>query len=142
MYQFTYPVKLTPDEADGGFTVTCRDLPEAITQGETRAEALAEAADCLEEAIAGRIDDGAPIPPPSAVRPEEEPVPVPAQTAFKAALYLALRESGLTKVELAQRIGANEKEARRILDPHHGTKLPAMERALAALGKRVELRVG
>ena len=46
--------------------VTCRDLPEAITQGETREEALAEAADCLEEAIAARIDDGRDIPSPSA----------------------------------------------------------------------------
>jgi predicted RNase H-like HicB family nuclease len=31
--------------------VTCRDLPEAIAQGETVEEALVEAADCLEEAI-------------------------------------------------------------------------------------------
>jgi predicted RNase H-like HicB family nuclease len=30
-------------------------LPKAITQGETREEVFAEAADCLEEAIAARI---------------------------------------------------------------------------------------
>jgi antitoxin HicB len=58
MRQFTHTVKLKFDKDDGGYVVTCRDLPEAITQGDTREEALAEAADCLEEAIASRIDDG------------------------------------------------------------------------------------
>lgn len=43
----TVTVKLTPDKDDGGYVVTCRDLPEAITQGDTREEALSEAADCL-----------------------------------------------------------------------------------------------
>ena len=56
MRQFTYTVKLTPDKDDGGYVVTCRDLPEALTQGETREEALAEAADRLEEVIAACID--------------------------------------------------------------------------------------
>ena len=40
--------------------MTFEDLPEAITQGETIAEALAEAADALEEAIAGRLRRGNP----------------------------------------------------------------------------------
>ena len=57
MRQFTYAVKFTPDKS-GGYVVTCRDLPEAITQAETIEDALIEAADCLEEAIAARVDDG------------------------------------------------------------------------------------
>src|SRR5215203_607121 len=90
-HEFAYPVTLTPDETDGGFVVTFQDVPEAITQGETVTEALAEAADALEEAIAGRIRRGDSIPDASlaADRPK---VPVPAQTAAKAALYLALKE--------------------------------------------------
>jgi len=63
--KLAYPVTLTPDETDGGFVVTFEDLPEAITQGETIEEALAEAADALEEAIAGRLRRGDPIPKPS-----------------------------------------------------------------------------
>ena len=35
MQSFVYPVKLTVDKEDGGFVVTFRDLPEAISQGET-----------------------------------------------------------------------------------------------------------
>jgi antitoxin HicB len=55
LYETAYPVTLTPDETDGGFVVTFVDFPEAITQGETVEEALVEAADALDEAIAGRL---------------------------------------------------------------------------------------
>ena len=55
----------------------------------------------------------------------------------KAALYLALREAGIGKSELARRIGCDVREVRRMLDPHHPTKLPRIEAALEALGKRL-----
>jgi antitoxin HicB len=63
--KFTFPVQLTPDDNDGGYTVTFPDLPEAITQGDSITQCLTEAVDCLEEAIAARIDDNLPIPQPS-----------------------------------------------------------------------------
>jgi hypothetical protein len=40
-----YPATLTPDP-DGGFTVTFRDLPDAITEGDNRDEALLRAEWC------------------------------------------------------------------------------------------------
>jgi antitoxin HicB len=83
--EFAYPVTLTPDETDGGFVVTFQDVPEAITQGETIAEALAEAADALEEAIAGRIRRGDAIPEPSPTA-DHSTVPVSAQIAARAEL--------------------------------------------------------
>ena len=42
-----FPVTLTRDETDGGFVVTFRDIPEAITQGETVEDALVMAKDAL-----------------------------------------------------------------------------------------------
>lgn len=53
MLRFTYPVKLTRDRKDGGYVVTCRDLPEAITQGDSLKAALAEAKGALQAAIEG-----------------------------------------------------------------------------------------
>jgi antitoxin HicB len=138
--EFAYPVTLTLDEADGGFVATFQDLPEAITQGETMAEALTEAADALEEAIAGRIRRGDPIPEPSPAAGRST-VPVPAQVAAKAALYLALRETGISKSELANRLDCDEKEVRRLLDPRHPSKLPRIQKALAALGKGLSVRL-
>ncbi|MDE0511053.1 MAG: type II toxin-antitoxin system HicB family antitoxin [Gammaproteobacteria bacterium] len=64
--KYSYPVILTEDTEDGGYVVTCRDLPEAITQGDMVAEALAEAADAPDEALCGRINHGRDIPEPSA----------------------------------------------------------------------------
>jgi antitoxin HicB len=137
MEQFVYPARFTPDTREGGFVVTFVDLPEAITQGETIEEASQEAADCLEEAIANRIVTGLPIPPPSRTKRGQYAIPVAAQTAAKAALYIALQETQITKADLAKRLQCDEKEVRRLLDPRHPSKLPRLEAALASVGHRL-----
>ena len=47
------------------------------------------------------------------------------------------RALGLSRRELARRIGKDEKEVSRIHDPKHATKLPALTAALRVLGKRL-----
>jgi predicted RNase H-like HicB family nuclease len=91
MQHFTYPVVLTPDKSDEGFVVTCRDLPEAITQGNSIAEAIEQAEGALQAAIESRIEDGMELPIPSRPRKGEHSVHVPVSTAMKAALYIAMR---------------------------------------------------
>jgi antitoxin HicB len=139
--RFTYPIVLTPDDEDGGFVVTFPDIPHAITQGDSVEECLEQAVDCLEEVLAGFIDDGEEIPAPSAVKPGDYSVAPGAQIALKVEVFQAWKAAGISKVELAARMGVKEPEARRILDPRHGTKLPTLERALRALGKTLELKV-
>jgi len=140
-HELAYSVTLTPDESDGGFVVTFADVPEAITQGVDLTDALTQASDALEEAIAGRIRRGDAIPVPSEAEAGQLIVPVPALTAAKAALYLALRGAGITKSELAARLHCDEKEVRRLLDPTHLSKLPRIQEALAVLGKRIAVRL-
>ena len=96
--------------------MTCRDLPDAITQGDTIEGALIEAADCLEEAVAARIDDGGDIPMPSPSKRDERLVNVPPSMGLKAAVYLAVREA-IQSSRVA--CGWMSKETRRILNPHH-----------------------
>ena len=134
-----FPADFAPE--DEGFVVTFPDLPEAITQGDDLDDALAMAADCLEEAIAGRINDGEDIPAPSPRAAGQRLIAVPAPTAAKAALFLALRETRVTRAELGRRIGTDHKEVRRMLDPRHPTKLPRIAEALAALGKRLVIEI-
>lgn len=131
--KFVYPALLArePD----GVTVTFRDLPEAITCGKDFREALGEAADCLDEAIATRINHDMDIPPPSAPRQGEVPISVPALRAAKAALYLAVRDAGITNVALARALGCTEGTVRRLLDPRHNSRMDAIEEALAVLGQ-------
>jgi predicted RNase H-like HicB family nuclease len=39
---------LTPDLEDGGYTVTCREIPAAVSQGDTIQEALDHIVDAIE----------------------------------------------------------------------------------------------
>lgn len=71
MQRFAYPVTLAADETDGGCVVTCRDIAEVITQGDTLEEAIAAAEGALEAAIKMRIEEGVEIPQPSKMRKGE-----------------------------------------------------------------------
>ena len=137
--QLTYLAKLTRDRKDGGFVVTFRDVPEAITQGDTLADALSDAA--LQAALEARIEDGMDIPATTPAKRGEHLVPTSITTALKAAVHLTMLQQGVTKTELARRMHVDEKEARRMIDPHHQTKVPALESALSALGLRAEIAV-
>lgn len=86
-----YLAALTPDP-DGGFTVTFRDVPEAITEGDTREEVLLRAEDVLESALAMYIAAKEPLPASSAAEAGEEMVPLSALGMAKTALYDAMRE--------------------------------------------------
>ncbi len=141
MQTFAYPAKFEHGEKAGVLVVTFRDVPEAITQGSGEKDAIWQAADCLEEAIAGRIAGGREIPRASKTVRGERLIPVPAPMAAKAALYLALREAGMTNVQLARKLGCDEREVRRMLDPRHPTKLPRIKEALDVLGKRLVVGV-
>jgi antitoxin HicB len=69
------------------------------------------------------------------------PVAVEPEVAAKLAIIEAVRIAGISKSELARRIGKDEKEARRILDPKHATKLPTLAAALRNLGQRLVIGV-
>ena len=136
MERFEYAVKLTAAK-EGGFVVSCRDLPQLLTQGDDPAHALVEAVDAMDEVFAAYMKGGLAFPAPSKPRRGERLVSPPAETAAKAALYVAMREAGITKVQLAKRLGVDEKEVRRMLDPHYDSKLPRLAQAIGVLGHRL-----
>src|SRR5712691_4131079 len=131
--RYTYPARLEPQE-DGSQLVQFPDLPEALTDGADEAEALAEAADCLSEALAGRINRGEDIPQPSRLRRGQQWVSPDPTMALKAALYSALRARKMTVSDLARRLDTDARKAARLLDPRAASKLTSLEEALSALG--------
>ncbi len=141
MRDFVYPARFTHAPHEGGYVIRFRDIPEAITQADAADICASEAAGALQAALEARILDGLDIPPPSPARQGEKPIAVPIHTALKTALYLAMRDAGISRVELARRMGVNEKEVRRMLDPYHGTRSERLEQALAVLGRHAEVRV-
>ena len=78
MRTFVYPARFERGDKPRVLVITFRDVPEAITQGKGEKEALWQAADCLEEAIAGRIADGREIPKASRAARGERMIPIPA----------------------------------------------------------------
>jgi antitoxin HicB len=139
MRTFVYPAILTPDAEHSGFVVTFPDVPEAITQGDDVPEALHQAADCLDEAIAGRIRRRESIPEVSALGSDQYTISLPVSTAAKAALYLALQQAKITQSELAERLRCDEQEVSHLLDPRRTTNMSRLESALGALGYQLAL---
>jgi antitoxin HicB len=138
--RFVFPAAIKRDE-DKFFFVSFRDLPEAHTDGKTVEEAMIGAVDCLEEAVAGRIVRGETVPRPSRARRGERFVAVPPVMAAKAALHLALKDAGTSKLALARRLGIDQKDMRRLCDPRHRSKIGAIGDALRALGKALVVDV-
>ena len=138
--RYSFPAKLQ-HQPDGSFLVRFPDLPEALTDGATEAEALAEAADCLSEALAGRIRRGESIPVPSPVARTLRSVVPDTTVALKAALYSGLRQARLTIADLAHDLRIDERKAARLVDPRVASSLADLEHVLAALGYEVDIEV-
>jgi antitoxin HicB len=119
--------------------VSFPDVPEAVTQGRGLAEALREAADALGTALLTYPMRRLPLPAPET--DGGHPVAVPAEIAAKLAVLDAFAAAGITQAELGRRLGKDEKEGRRILDPMHATKLATLSAARGALGRRLVISV-
>lgn len=60
--EHSFTVVLEPQE-EGGYTVLVPALPEVVTEGETEAEALANAREAIRAVLEYRRDSGIAIPP-------------------------------------------------------------------------------
>jgi antitoxin HicB len=134
---FLYPARLRADEA--GVTVTFRDIPEAITAGATRDEALEMAADALTLAMDFYFEDKRPVPLPSVARRGETLIALPASLSAKVLLLNEMIAQQVTAAELARRLHTRPQEVNRVIDLAHTTKIDTIASALAALGKRLQL---
>jgi antitoxin HicB len=139
MIVLQYPATLQVDDNDT-WLVTFPDFHDAVTFGETRAEALAHAVDALETVIISRMKHKMDIPAPSAARGRPL-VSIPPLTAAKALLYQELREQHVSIRQLAHKLGCEYPVAHRLLDVSRKTQVDEIAKAFQALGKRVIIGV-
>jgi antitoxin HicB len=59
----------------------------------------------------------------------------------KTALYEAMREQGVSRAELARRLGWHLPQVNRVLDLRHASKMEQVETDLATLGLRLVVDV-
>ncbi len=135
----TYPIRI--EAVAGEWQVSCRDLPGLITSADTYEAALDAAADALDVLVGYQIDKDLGLPAPSALEPGEIAVAIPAELAVKAVIYRAWKEAGISKSELARRMGVADNVAHRILDARHATKIEGLARAAEVLGKRLVVSI-
>jgi antitoxin HicB len=141
MKSYAYRALFESGDRRGNIVVTFPDVPEVVTQGRGKADARAMAEEALGLVLLTYLRRGMPLPKPRARGRDLIEITVAPEVAAKLAVLEAFKGAGITKTELARRIGKNEKEVRRILDPKHATKLPALTAALRALGKRLVVGV-
>jgi antitoxin HicB len=136
---FAFHIELTRDD-NGTFLVTCTDLPEVTTFGEDEGDALLRAQDAVEEAIAARIFARKSVPMNHAVDGFFG-IQLSLSMSLKVILHNTMLDGGIRKAELARRIQAHGPQVDRLLNIRHSSHMDTMERAIRALGRKIELHV-
>lgn len=138
--RLSYPATLKTYD-NGQVGVSFSDVPEAITAGATPCDALQHAEDALVVALTSYVDDRRPIPAPSVAQPDQVLVDLPPLVAMKLAVHQEMIVRNMTQRQLAELIGCDERQVRRVLDLDHESKISQIETALTALGLRVSVEV-
>lgn len=131
-----YPATIEA-QADGGFLARFVDLADTFTEGKTKEEAIFNASEVLSAMLAWRLDESKDVPAPSQNLANVQYIAPDAKT--QAAMLLRLARGERTLSELARALETSWPAAKRLADPTHWPSLKTLDRAAAALGKRLVL---
>ena len=134
--EIRYPAHIVA-QVDGRFLVTFVDLADTFTEGQTREEALFNASEVLSAMLAWRLDESKDVPAPSLGLTDVAYIAPDAKT--QAAMLLRLARGERTLSELARALETSWPAAKRLENPLHWPSLKTLDRAAAALGKRLVL---
>jgi antitoxin HicB len=136
-----YPAVFEP-APEGGYVITFPDVEGAISQGDNEKEAREMAQDALITMLAHLIRHGKTVAAPGHPKGRKyRMIELPAIVAIKTELYMAFRNSGLTKTALARKIGIPKTTVDRLFNFRNHTRLGQIEAAFAALGKRLAMQI-
>lgn len=134
--RYEFPVDLIR-EADGRVSAVFDGLPGS-TLGVDETDALVRAKDALVTVLSAYVDGGQRVPAPATARGRPV-VALGALEASKLALHDIMLSVGISNVELARRMGTDEKAIRRLRDPLHRSHIGQVETALTMLGHRLSV---
>jgi antitoxin HicB len=137
MYQYPLELHIEPT----GAWVSCPDLPEMNASGDTPEEAFADALDGMESTFSLYVDQRRKIPEASPLTEGMTPLHLPALTVAKVMLWNSLLDEGVSRAELARRMGSTRQVVDRLVDFLHTSKIEQVERALSLLGRRITLSI-
>lgn len=134
--EIRYPATIEK-QPDGSFFVQFVDLSDTFTEGRTEEEALFNASEVLSGMLAWRLDEGEEVPPPSSGIDGAFYIAPDAKT--QAAMLLRFARGERTLSDLARALETSWPAAKRLEDPRHWPSLKTLERAAAALGRKLVL---
>ncbi len=127
------------EDSNGEYLVTFPDVPEAVTTVEKLTELQTQAVDALVSAFDFYIEDKKPIPIPQNIGVDY--ITLPVGLAAKVYLYNEWLASNLKKTDIASKIGVAPSNLDRLFNMRYRSKIEAIEQALAALGKHLDINV-
>jgi len=127
---------------DDWLIITFPDFGWGVSNGKGEADSLEMACDLLFTMVNHLMKEGADLPVPRNYRSRHyRQISLSAAESAKVELYLEFRKSGLSKAELATRMGLSEITIDRLFSLRHVSRFDHMERAFLALGKRMVLTI-
>ena len=131
-----YPATIE-EQPGGGFFVQFIDFQDTFTEGQTEEEALFNAVEVLSAMLDLKLEDGGEIPAPTLKTDGVRYIAPDAKTQAALLVRHARGEKSLS--DLARALETSWPSARRLEDPRHWPSLKSLDRAAAALGKRLVL---
>lgn len=135
---FGYRYTLQRQE-NGWWLVRFPGIPEALTEGETEAEARANARDCVIAALEGYMKAGKPLPRGGAGHSGPNRAVLPSLVTAKLAVYETMRARGWSKLKLAKELGMPENSVRRLLNLRHSSHMWIIDEALAKMNTELAI---
>jgi antitoxin HicB len=133
-----YPITLDPD-SNGTLLVGFPDFPTVNTVGDDEADALRNAVDALETALQVYFDGRQAVPLPSAAKPDQRTIALPALSEAKILIWNEMFAQKLRKADLARLLGVHTPQVDRLFDLDHASKLDFVEQAAKVLGKELNV---
>src|SRR6266567_9493947 len=128
-------------QVNGWWLVRFAGIPEALTEGETKDEARANARDCVIAALEGYMKAGKPLPRAGTGHSGPDRAVLPSLVTAKLAVYETMRTRGWSKVKLAKELGMSENSVRRLLDLHHSSQMWVIDEALATMKAELSIEL-
>ena len=137
----TYYCTLEPD--DGKYAVSFPDLPNVLTYGDTKEEALYNAWEALNGVLESELSSGGSLPEEPKAGPREGLFPVAVEPHVAVAYQLRRLRGSESQSEVARRLGITYQAYQRLENPVKGNpSVKTLERVARALGKKLEVTIG
>jgi len=130
-----FPAMITPDETS--FMIQFVDIPGAISCGNSIEECIFNGAEALSGVLESDMEHGHDIPRPS--ENVEGAYYIAPETKVQSALLVRWTRGDKSLADIARVLDSSWPVAQRLENPHHWPSLKQLDKAAAAMGKRLVL---